>query len=419
MNAAHQTGANRDASLRRVAIVLSSLPSPVSAKLLASFDDAMRRSLRRTMTSLSDVDPLERQRALQAFKGSLESQQQRPARSSDGRLDEIQLQSNTINSNSSAASSVVKHDRESAAPTGSDSIPHTHTALSFLGDTEDEVLVAVIDGEHPQAIALVLASISPAQAARILPQLDGAVQKDALSRIGRLNDVPEEAVQELAAHLRNRVQQCLSTQQKRASQSTGQRALNAILAAMPQPKSEPPKSESHTASGPATPSQTSRETNRIADVTDSAIEDVQIHSLRIAPETQSTSAADRGGDRTGDRTLDRTAIHANSRKPQTSSLSTDAIHQHLISLTPLDLCQALGQVGTRQAMLTLCGLPNATAEAALRVLPKAYAKQVRSQMNTLGSLELREIDEAKSAVATASMQRTSAASPEKPTAMAA
>ncbi|EMI21728.1 flagellar motor switch protein FliG [Rhodopirellula maiorica SM1] len=354
------------------------------------------------MTSLSDVDPLERQRALQAFKGSLESQQQRPPSSSDSGQDEIQLQANAIDPNSSAGSSVMKHDRDNAANRSSESIPHTHTALSFLGDTEDEVLVTVIDGEHPQAIALVLASISPAQAARILPQLDTTVQKDALSRIGRLNDVPEEAVQELASHLRNRVQQCLSKQQQRASQSTGQRALSAILAAMPQPKSE-----TNTISHPVTEKRAAVPTNRIADVADSDPANAQVHSLRIAPETKSNSANDRG------------AAKATSHKPQSTSLSTDSIHQHLLSLTPLDLCQALGKVGTRQAMLTLCGLPNPTAEAALRVLPKAYAKQVRSQMNTLGSLELREIDEAKSAVAAASMKLNAATSTEKPTAMAA
>ncbi|WP_442507546.1 hypothetical protein SH528x_006475 [Novipirellula sp. SH528] len=402
MNAAHQTGANREASLRRVAIVLSSLPSPVAATLLNSFDDAMKKSLRRTMTSLSDVDPLERQRALQAFKGSLESQQNRPSRSNSGAQDEIQLRANSIDPNSSAGSSVMKQDRENAANRSPETTPHTHTALSFLGDTEDEVLVTVIDGEHPQAVALVLASISPGQAARILPQLDPTVQKDALSRIGRLNDVPEEAVQELASHLRHRVQQCLSSQQKRASQSTGQRALNAILAAMPQPKSE-----SRSLPDPVSETRAPIETNRIADVVDPNPANVEIHSLRIAPETKPSS------------TDDRAAPQAKARVPQTSSLSTDSIHKHLISLTPLDLCQALGQVGTRQAMLTLCGLPNSNAEAALRVLPKAYAKQVRSQMNTLGSLELREIDEAKSAVATASMKLNATTSSEKTTAMAA
>ncbi|TWU26673.1 Flagellar motor switch protein FliG [Novipirellula galeiformis] len=406
MTAAHQTGANREASLRRVAIVLSSLPSSVALGLLNSFDDAMKQSLRRTMTSLADVDPLERQRALQAFKGSLESQQDQATRSHSDDGDEVMLRGRG-DTNPTLSSAVMKRELGNDPNLESNS----NTALSFLGDAEDDVLVGVLDGEHPQAVALVLASISPAQAARILPQLDASVQKDALSRIGRLNDVPEEAVQELASHLRNRVQQSLRSQRKPGSQSTGQRALNAILAAMPSPKQASPTTpHAPLATSPAEPfvhSSNARVTsasagvNRIAEhqaQTESAtvhpdrFERSEIHSLRIAPE--STTA---------------------------ESSSTETVHQQLISLAPHDLCQALGQVETRQAMLTLCGLPKHVAEAALRVLPRAYAKQVRHQMSRIQSLELREIDEAKSAVAAVSLKLngSAAASSAKTTTLAA
>ncbi len=54
-------------------------------------------------------------------------------------------------------------------------------------------------------------------------------------------------------------------------------------------------------------------------------------------------------------------------------------------------------------MLALCGLPNQVTEAALSILPRAHAKKVRIKMNSLGSLQLREIDEAKEKVAQASM----------------
>jgi flagellar motor switch protein FliG len=83
--------------------------------------------------------------------------------------------------------------------------------------------------------------------------------------------------------------------------------------------------------------------------------------------------------------------------------STDAIHQHLMQLTPAELCQSLGKVETRDAMLALCGLPNQVTESVLAVLPRAHARKVRIQMNSLGSLHLREIDEAKERVAQASL----------------
>ena len=80
--------------------------------------------------------------------------------------------------------------------------------------------------------------------------------------------------------------------------------------------------------------------------------------------------------------------------------STDAIHSYLMSL-PIDrLRDSLAKVATRTALLTLCGLPNAKAEAVLASLPRRQSKQVRDQLSQLGTLELRDIDQAKEAVAT-------------------
>jgi flagellar motor switch protein FliG len=96
--------------------------------------------------------------------------------------------------------------------------------------------------------------------------------------------------------------------------------------------------------------------------------------------------------------------------------STDAINQHLLNLPPKKLCQALGKVDTRDAMLALCGLPNQVAESVLAILPRAHAKQVRTQMVTLNTLHLREIDEAKEKVALASLQTSGQATQQVPVA---
>ena len=47
------SGLDREAMLRRVAIVLSSLPAPVAANLLGEIDENTKQAVRRTMTSLS------------------------------------------------------------------------------------------------------------------------------------------------------------------------------------------------------------------------------------------------------------------------------------------------------------------------------------------------------------------------------
>ena len=55
-------------------------------------------------------------------------------------------------------------------------------------------------------------------------------------------------------------------------------------------------------------------------------------------------------------------------------------------------------------MLALCGLPNPVTSAVLALLPKAESRKVREAMNSLGALQLREIDEAKENVAHASLE---------------
>ena len=84
--------------------------------------------------------------------------------------------------------------------------------------------------------------------------------------------------------------------------------------------------------------------------------------------------------------------------------STDSIHQHLLELSPQHLCETLGKVQARVAILALCGLPNPVTSAVLALLPKAESRKVREAMNSLGALQLREIDEAKENVAHASLE---------------
>ncbi|MEM6474448.1 MAG: FliG C-terminal domain-containing protein [Planctomycetota bacterium] len=73
----------------------------------------------------------------------------------------------------------------------------------------------------------------------------------------------------------------------------------------------------------------------------------------------------------------------------------ERIDEYLVGLTPQRLCAVLGQASTKQAFLVLCGLPNDVAEAALALLPRKQARQVRSRMRQIGRLQLSEIDQAK------------------------
>ena len=74
---------------------------------------------------------------------------------------------------------------------------------------------------------------------------------------------------------------------------------------------------------------------------------------------------------------------------------------------PLSCVRRSERLTLGQQCSARCGLPNRVAESALSKLPKAEAKKVRTAMNSLGSLNLRDIDDAKEAVARASVGTSS------------
>ena len=378
--------------LRRVAILLSSLPAPMAAKMLGNIEPETKQQLRRTMTGLADVDPLERQRAIEAFRVSIHQQ---PSHSSDP--------------------PVLKN----AFPDSStQSRPESISPLAFLADVDDDTLANLLRQEHPQAAALVMASIPPDQAGRVLPLLPEELRTQTISRIGRLGDIPHDAAGEIASHFQTQLNQI----PKEASPSSGKKRLDAILASMPSaPATAPSASQvaasqvaasqvaaSQVAAPPAAPlPKTSQPLNPSSDADSSAMD--LSHRLRVVHEepqaTSLPSSVSRDTEESAARVL---APEVTSPViPMDPLGSTDAIHQYLIALRPIELCQALAKVETRDAMLTLCGLPNPIAEAALSLLPKDQSKSVRRQMTSLNSLSLSDIDDAKERVARSSVTTTS------------
>ncbi len=370
----------REAALRRIAIVLSSLPPTVASRLLGELDANSKQLVRRTMTGLSDVDPLERKRAIQAFAGSVRQQQSAPPMSHD----EILLTSVARPAAANSAASPMRHQFakvDNATSTYSaESSTNIPKSLALLGDLEDDALVQSVSGEHPQTVALLLASIAPAQAARILPRLDSRLRSDAMSRIGRLGEIPSEMVEELAQHILSRVQP-KSTVATPVANSDGRRRLDAILASMPQPTQTPAPSFGQ----PPSPVN-------------------EVRPLRIAPQSRVET---QWNDQEPDEYESSTPATSESRGEVAgrgpASWSTNDIHNHLLRLSAVELRDALGAVDTHDALMTLCGLPVETTDAVIATLPKSAGREIRLQLASIGSMQLREIDVAKERVAIASL----------------
>lgn len=409
--------------MRRIAIVLASLPEPVAQKLLGSLPRENQRVVRAALGSLSDVDPLEQRRALDGFAVSLRQDRVHQSKNSDAA--EVVFSRAAIRS---------LHDRAAEHSAGESgqwkSSDHDEPAapLAFLLDVDDETLVAHLKGEMPQTLAIILASISPAQAARVLPRLEPAVRADAMRRIANLTELPADLIDDIGSQLRDRFSAY-------GSRGTGRRALEAILAEMP---SEAVHMQSHRMAGMSSDAavrdvQDRVDSPREAIARDAAPpqasirESVQAGEFKpermVAPEVRVGTRADESvsvdtprlkiAEGTWPRDevrLSNAGIEDKSTSDVRSPLvSTDSIHEYLVSLSIDELRAALGKADTRQALLTLCGLPNTKAESLLASLPRRQAKQVRDQLAALGTLHLREIDEAKSVIASLAYSAAQAA----------
>nr|AAG29860.1 flagellar motor switch protein [Zymomonas mobilis subsp. mobilis ZM4 = ATCC 31821] len=89
-------------------------------------------------------------------------------------------------------------------------VAHT-TVLDTLKWMDARTIATLIENEHPQIAALVLACLDPVVAADVLEQLDDALQPDIIYRIATLDTVSVEALEELERLLLGQVSRGGST----------------------------------------------------------------------------------------------------------------------------------------------------------------------------------------------------------------
>lgn len=433
-------GVLRSASLRRIAIVVRDLPGGTASQLLASLDEASRRAIQRELASLADVDPVERKRALESFAGSLKRHVEQDGGRHGGTrtpgVDSVDDEFIFSRAAGPTEPSRSGSDDRGVMPASSVRTPApaaTTGPLDFLKELEDEELLRILGNEHAQTIAVVLASIPPTRAANLIPRFAYGQRQEVLLRIGRLQQIPEDLVQELAESLSARVESV------RVDRHTDQ--LRELLG----PWMDPPAA----GTGEATAAQTARHVPAAALAASPRLQAILAEMPSGSPGRVVGSAVSKAGQSpTGNvdqstaengvrresaigadgtphsqpdvtesqQAADRAAPNDRFSVTGMDGQSTDQIHQELVRLTPRELCHALGRVATRTAILALCGLPNKTADAAIAVLPRPQANEVRKQLATIGSMELREIDQAKEAVMRAARvhSATSAAQAKSP-----
>jgi len=96
----------------------------------------------------------------------------------------------------------------------------------------DEEILKVIDEEHPQVAAVILADLDPSRGAALMLALAPAIQEDLVRRMARMGHVGPFAIETLARHLGDRASRPAAVSVPRATRVT---AAAALLSKMPKP----------------------------------------------------------------------------------------------------------------------------------------------------------------------------------------
>jgi len=378
---------DKTAALRRVAIVLSSLPEATSKILLSNLGPEHQRSIRAAIGGLVDVDPLERRRALDGFKSSI-----RQGRSSlAGQNDAAEI----VFSKVAMRQADARDDRRTGGG-GPEETVNASSPFAFLSEVDDDAIANRVKDEHPQTVAIILASIAPGQAARLLAKLGVGLRSDAMRRLAKLDYPPAEMVEEIAGQLKQRL-----VYRPKNGETETNRSHGAVGGTSAQPLSASGKTAGAAALQAILAEMAGGDGNRNTAQSHPPARGDHL-GYPVQSHSQATSQDDRRSAATIFAPSHASAVDAAFGEPSPrhdQRPSTEAIHDILLATPPSVLRQALANIDGRDALLALCGLPNTTAESILGSLPRRQARQIRQQMASLGGLELREVDRAKELVA--------------------
>lgn len=200
-------------ALRKAAIFLASVDDETALALLAQLPQAEAAALRAEWSRLESVDPDQQQAVIDEF---VDAGRARPQDAGFALDDSLRLHLETPDDAPALSSSGVERP-----------------PFDFLNETDEEQIAQHLAGEHPQAIALVLAHLPLERAAAVLEALPTSVQEEALARLVEADETHPEIVREVERGLEARMgEQARRTYRRRQGEELAQ-ALVAEMGSSP------------------------------------------------------------------------------------------------------------------------------------------------------------------------------------------
>ncbi|MEO1525646.1 MAG: FliG C-terminal domain-containing protein [Planctomycetota bacterium] len=340
-------------SIRNIAILLSALPERTHRTLLGQLSSEDKHRILDELDCLDGVDSAEQHQVLSVMREQLQAETQVVEKVESEIRDEIVIGRARLSKKPETAHRRVEPNIEPRTiprnrPPADE--PDDAEPFGFVHSFGVENVARVLQRETPETIAWVLTAVDSLTGSLLLEHLDDSKRSAALSFCATAVDLDPKVLTMVANHVRSQL-------------------------------------ESLPVSDAQLTSETFRQFERRSALVGSGNEHTR-KSLKVVrpPVGRRTERLPSGGTE-----ADRQA---------------ESVDRVLIALAPRDLCRALGMVTTEQAFLVLCGLPNATAEKALDLLPRRMARRVRTDMRRIGQLHLADIDAAKLVVAEVALRLT-------------
>ena len=210
---------NTEPSLRKAAVLIASLDVDSADLLLSQMPQEQANMVRQQMVDLGEVDLGEQQAVLDEFFRIGKSPDDNFSETDEPRSNECAFCGPHVQRSDHHAANQNLFGSYSGQP--SPSIP----PFSSLAKAPLEAVVAILEREHPQTVALVLAHVPPERAGHVLARLPAGVQTEVIRRLVDQHETDPHVVLEIERAISSR----LDDRNSPSTSKSGMAALAAIL----------------------------------------------------------------------------------------------------------------------------------------------------------------------------------------------
>lgn len=383
-------------ALRKAAILIDSIDARSADALLEQMGPQQAAKVRAAVLDLPEISPVERERVIAEFLGRGPAVTRREDDSG-------------VEFDASLTSKFGQADVEPPSPvtppaqlTATSRTSPNARPFDFLHDATPDSLGTLLEREHPQTAALVIAHLTPTHAAKVINTLSPATQAEVVRRMIDLEETAPEILSEVERQIESLLSHELRANRRRQA---GMATVGAILAAA--------GGSGRNAILGNLAGVDDRLAKRLDEVTEQTA--VVPTGNRWRRQLQQAAAKHEPHGSTQKATIVPSRRHptpaAQTPSPQPAESSTSirataktgpAVMLEFDDLLELDdrsLVCVLSAAQLEVAILALTGAPQRLVDRVLKQLPRGEAKALRKRIGQTGPLQLRDIERAQAQLA--------------------